>query len=50
VLKEGIHPLGVSTAAVALVSEGDQRWQWIAIGELPSDMLQRIVQSVRIEP
>ena len=50
VLKEGVHQLGVSTAAVALVSGGDQRWQLIAIGELPSDMLQRIVQSVRIEP
>lgn len=49
-LSEGVHRLGVSTAAVAIVSEGDQQWQLIGIGELPPDILQRIVQSVQIEP
>ncbi|WP_404374676.1 MucB/RseB C-terminal domain-containing protein [Vreelandella aquamarina] len=48
-LNEGVHQLGVSAAAVALMSEGDQRWQLIGIGELPPDILQRIVQSVTIE-
>ncbi|HBM30086.1 MAG TPA: nucleoside transporter [Halomonas sp.] len=49
-LEEGVHRLGVSTAAISLVSEGEQRWQLVGVGELPPDMLQRIVQSVRIAP
>lgn len=49
-LREGVHRLGVSTAAVAIVSDGDQQWQLVGIGELPPDMLRRIVQSVQIEP
>lgn len=50
VMSEGVHRLGVSTAAVAIVSDGDQQWQLVGIGELPPDMLRRIVQSVQIEP
>ncbi|GGC82384.1 MucB/RseB C-terminal domain-containing protein [Vreelandella lutescens] len=49
-LREGVHRLGVSTAAVSIVSAGERRWQVVGIGELPPDMLQRIVQSVHIEP
>lgn len=49
-LSEGVHRLGVSTAAIAIVSEGGQQWQLVGVGELPPDMLRRIVQSVHIEP
>ncbi|MCG7575508.1 MULTISPECIES: MucB/RseB C-terminal domain-containing protein [unclassified Halomonas] len=48
-LEEGVHRLGVSTAAISMLSEGEQRWQLIGIGELPPATLERVVQSVRIE-
>ncbi|UYV17777.1 MucB/RseB C-terminal domain-containing protein [Halomonas qaidamensis] len=48
-LQEGVHRIGVSTAAVSLIDAGDQTWQLIGIGELPAELLQRIVQSVQFE-
>ncbi|WP_244208565.1 MucB/RseB C-terminal domain-containing protein [Vreelandella andesensis] len=48
-LQEGLHQIGVSTAAVSLVDVGDQSWQLVGVGELPADLLQRIVQSVQFE-
>ncbi|WP_445011941.1 MucB/RseB C-terminal domain-containing protein [Vreelandella stevensii] len=49
-LSEGSHQLGVSTATVSLVEVGDQRWQLVGVGELPSDVMRRIVQSIVIQP
>ncbi|CAH1044259.1 MucB/RseB C-terminal domain-containing protein [Halomonas sp. TD01] len=48
-LQEGLHRIGVSTAAVSLIDVGDQSWQLVGIGELPVELLQRIVQSVQFE-
>ncbi|HBP41696.1 MAG TPA: nucleoside transporter [Halomonas sp.] len=48
-LEEGLHRVGVSNAAVSLIDVGDQSWQLVGIGELPVELLQRIVQSVQFE-
>ncbi len=49
-LSEGSYQLGVSTATVSLVEVSDQRWQLVGVGELPSDVMRRIVQSIVIQP
>nr|WP_083005518.1 MucB/RseB C-terminal domain-containing protein [Halomonas sp. GT] len=48
-LQEGLHRVGVSNAAISLVDVGDKSWQIVGIGELPADLLQRIVRSVQFE-
>lgn len=48
-LEQGLHRVGVSNAAVSLIDVGDQNWQLVGIGELPVELLQRIVQSVQFE-
>lgn len=48
-LEPGLHQIGISSAAIEFVTVGDQRWQLIGIGELPSSQLLRIVQSVEFK-
>ena len=48
-LKEGLQRIGVSNAAVSLIDVEDQSWQLVGIGELPAELVQRIVQSVEFE-
>ncbi|MFG6666357.1 MucB/RseB C-terminal domain-containing protein [Halomonas sp. HNIBRBA4712] len=48
-LESGAYTLGVSGIAVELIERGDERWQLIAIGELPADQVRRIVQSIDLD-
>ncbi|WNL40794.1 MucB/RseB C-terminal domain-containing protein [Halomonas sp. PAMB 3264] len=45
-LEAGAYTLGVSGIAIELVDIEGERWQLVAIGELPAGQVRRIVQSI----
>lgn len=49
VLQEGVQQLGVSAVAIKYYITAEERWQLVAIGELPVSTLQRIVRSITFD-